>query len=260
MDPASSAVSVCSTVRPIVVICDRLVGSSDAGVRSPESDSSTDGSPAAPNGACSVGLIGKARWASCPPSPVLPAAGPDWADSAAASVLRSIGGATSREFDHGTTTGPWTLVPARSPSVSTASTGCGKLRASRAAPTAPADPVVEAITMVCCSDSPDSTRAISSSTAVPDNSAVLGELSESRWATTTMLPLPSPARIPTTFSSVRGPTAVFALNVSVETLKFSCRSVPATADAMSSSPTDPGRRFGYCAASRCIVAYAFCGL
>jgi len=47
-----------------------------------------------------------------------------------------------------------------------------------------------------------------------------GEARASRCETTTMVPEPRPARTPMTFSSVRVPSAVRALNVSVVVLKF----------------------------------------
>ena len=65
-------------------------------------------------------------------------------------MLRSSGGATSVESDHGSTIGSRTSVPAMSPSTITASTGCGSVRASSAAPAAPTDALVEASTIERC--------------------------------------------------------------------------------------------------------------
>ena len=81
------------------------IGASAAGPRSPESESSTAGTPRAPNGPCSVSVSGKARCANWPnrlvPRDAIPAC---WC-SAAATVLRSCVGATCCPWDQGTITG-----------------------------------------------------------------------------------------------------------------------------------------------------------
>jgi hypothetical protein len=163
-------------------------------------------------------VSGKASRASWAPRLFPPARRPACPRSAAASVLRSAGGAIAWPFDHGPTTGCVTRAPARSPSTITASTEVpASWRASRVAPAAPTEPLVETSITVRLSVSPCSTRARSSITAVPDRSAGAGELSASRWETITIVPFERPARRPDTVSRVRAPSAVEALNVLVET-------------------------------------------
>ena len=183
-----------------------------------------------------------------------------WAccETAAATVLRSIGGATTWAFAHGTTTGWRRPVPAMSPSTTTASTGCcrGSDLASASAPDAPVEPLVEASTIERRWVSPERAWASSSSTAVPDASAVAGEPSASRWATTTIAPLVSPGRTPTTLTSVRRPSAVCASVSLLDTENPSDASTVPTCVAIAASAGDPGRRFGNCFEIRFIAAYA----
>ena len=55
---------------------------------------------------------------------------------------------------------------------------------------------------------------------MPDRLASAGEPSASRWATITTLPLSIPGLTATTFSSVREPSTVRPVNVSIETAGF----------------------------------------
>jgi len=91
----SRAEIVCSTVLPMAVICAEDRGGALSGARSPERESSTAGMPRAPNGACSERVSGNARCTNCPKMLVPPGLIAACAESAAATVLRSIGGATS---------------------------------------------------------------------------------------------------------------------------------------------------------------------
>ena len=61
--------------------------------------------------------------------------------------------------------------------------------------------------------SPESTRASSSSTAVPERPETAGEPEASRCATITIIPFSVPVRVPLTVSSVLFPSAVWALKV-----------------------------------------------
>ncbi len=102
-------------------------------------------------------------------------------------------------LDHGTINGPRTRGDARSPSTTTASTGPPGARAHAAAPAfPPLPPLVDTRTSVLRSVRPVNSRASSASAAVPDRSAVAGEYSESRWASTTMRRFETPARTPIT--------------------------------------------------------------
>ena len=65
-----------------------------------------------------------------------------------------------------------------------------------------------------------------------------------------------PARTPTTFSSVRRPSTVCASNSLRDTEKPSDASDRADLRGDRGVAGEPGRRFGYCLASRFIVAYA----
>ncbi len=67
--------------------------------------------------------------------------------------------------------------------------------------------------------SPESARARSNITAVPDMSATACGRVASRWLTTTTVPLPTPGRVAVTVSSGRSPAAVLAVESSVWTLK-----------------------------------------
>ena len=89
----------------------RLVGA--AGPAHRTATSARRARRSAPNGPCSVAVNGNARCANWPPRLVRPGAElRPAATSAAATVLRSIGGATTWAFDHGTTTG-WRSAGAR---------------------------------------------------------------------------------------------------------------------------------------------------
>ncbi len=113
------------------------------------------------------------------------------------------------------------VVPARSPSTITASTGCGASAPAASHRRRRPSRVVDASTTVCCSDSPDSTRAISSSTAVPDRSGGARRVQASRGGRRSRCCRCSrPARVATTFSSVRVPIAVLPSNTSVVDLKL----------------------------------------
>ena len=101
---------------------------------------------------------------------------------AAAAAPPASSPTTARRSESGTS------VPAMSPSTITASTGCGRLRASSAAPAAPTEALVEASTIERCCVCAESTWASSSRTAVPDRSAGAPTWVESRWATITIEP------------------------------------------------------------------------
>ena len=198
--------------------------------------------PRLPNGACSETVSGKARCRNCPNRLVEPTVSAACWLSSAATVLRSAGEATSALVDHGTTIGWRACRLARSPSTSTASIGPATVEARRRVPAIPCEPVVEASTTVRCNVSPARSRASSISVAVPDRLAWAGEDRASREATMTMLPVPIPGRTPTTFSSVRVPSAVAPEKMSLVTPKPLLLKLSATESANDLSPSDPGRR------------------
>lgn len=141
-----------------------------------------------------------------------------------------------------------------SPSTITASTGCGRLRASCAAPAAPIEALVDASTTERCCVCAESTWASSSSTPVPDRSEAAPAWAESRCATITIEPDVRPASVPVTVWIVRDPSIVCALNVERWTWSPSRLNALATSSAMPLSPTEPGGRTGNCFARLCIVA------
>ena len=113
-------------------------------------------------------------------------------------------------------------MPAMSPSTITALTGCGRVRASSAAPAAPTEALVDASTIERCCVCDESSCASSSSTAVPERSATAPTWVESRWATITIEPGVRPASVPVTVSISRGPSTVCALNTLCWTWSPSC--------------------------------------
>ena len=167
-----------------------------------------------------------------------------WALIAAASVLRSTGGATSALVLQGMITGWRGCALARSPSTITPSIGPFSVEASLIAPAVPSEPLVEASTIVRLRVSPARSRASSISVAVPDRLASAGERRASRWATITMLPVSIPGREATTFSSVLVPLTVRPLKVLVLTVKPLARKLEPTCAASALSPSEPGPRAG----------------
>ena len=247
-----------SAARPKASMRFSDTGARAPGPRSPDACSSTAGSPARAASPCSETVSGSARRAHWPIAREPPACTPASRRTALSSVRRRPIGAARSPLDHGTIHGLCVVRPATSPSTITASTGSPAVDSANArAPAAPAlPPDVETSTSVEESSRTLNTLAISSSAAVPDNSASAGEPSASRCAMTTIRRLDSPGRTPTTVSSAVFPRTVRSSLVERETRKLLARNVSATRSASARSASEPGGRDGYCSPRSLSSVYA----
>ena len=171
---------------------------------------------------------------------------------AAAAGPRASNPTTARRSAYGA------LSPAMSPSTITASTGCGRLRASCAAPAAPIEALVEASTTerccVCAGEHLGQLEQHRRSRTAPRRRRASS--APSRGARrSTIVPDVRPASVPVTVWIVREPSTVCAVNV----VRLDLEPVPAER-ARHVSPrcrcrrTEPGGRTGNCFARLCIVA------
>ena len=142
----SSAVRVRRAARPNACSAARVrtIGSSAAGGRSPPTDISAAGRSAATSGPCSPIVTGKARRAHCDVARAPPGLVPASLRTAASTVRRSCSAPTPSPVDQPATKGRRTVVPARSPSTSTApGRPVSRWTRSRAPPSPALPPLVE---------------------------------------------------------------------------------------------------------------------